>query len=181
MASYVLYSAGELNCEKCGDALGEIRCTTDKKHFFCFKPECRFPANLMVPIRFIAAGEQSCHRSGCNNPVPPRAYPKWQRRFFCSKRCDNRNRNNSGSMRVPCAYCGKELRRCPGSASRLHFCMGHGALHRRDQRDRELCGSFLELFQSYIRDFASIHYRDTNHPHHEVRRFFASLRPIAVR
>jgi hypothetical protein len=126
MASEITYAAGEKACEKCGEPLGEIRCTTDRIHFVCNRREYVIPANRMVPVIIIRSGERVCDAENCTRFMPARAYPTRQRRFFCLKRCQGRYRSQRGSQHVQYAYCGKELRRSPSSATGLRFCMGHG-------------------------------------------------------
>lgn len=181
MATDITYAPGEKRCEKCGDPLGEISCTTDKKHFLCRKPECCFPANLAVPIQFIGAGERLCDAPGCTDSVPPRAYPANRKLFFCRPKCANRYRSRRvGSIRVQCSYCGATLIRTPSRVSERSFCQGHGALYRRDALDRNMCGQFLDVFQRYVKEFLVVHYRSRNQPYHEVRQFLAFLNRTGV-
>lgn len=82
-----------------------------------------------------------------------------------------------GRHEVKCSYCGKTLKRQRSSRAKQFFCneKEKGAYFK-EKLDREMCGSFLELYRKYECEFIDLHYRDPKCARSEVRKFFQFLR-----
>lgn len=173
-----VYKAGEKSCEVCGRLLGEIRCGYGKKHFTCGRPECKLKFPRRKDYQTIGEQERRCEGPRCSNFAPAGTYPARKFRFFCSKTCSNRffHRNRKANPNTHCLHCGE-----PITASTARFCPGHYVLYRREQRELQRCGPFLDLYRTHVRDFAWGRY---NPPHlfvYEVTLFLSMLTVLDIK
>ena len=167
-----IYPAGSLHCDKCGTALPEIECWYGRKHFSCGGPGCATP--WMRPLLRMAS--RPCSNPSCPGTVPERLSSVTTALHFCTKACESRYWYQLyKSVPVRCAYCGKELLRTPSNSDGPCFCVGHYNLQKSVLRDRDECGDYIELFNTYIKGFGEKHYENLYPVRCELRQFFKFL------
>jgi len=81
-----------------------------------------------------------------------------------------------GRHEVKCSYCGKTLKRQRSSRAKQFFCNEkEKGVYFKEKLDREMCGSYLELYRKYEYEFIDLHYRDPKCARSEVRQFLSFL------